>query len=457
MDAITQYELDEQLQGDLRRTFERLGLRPVDSFLSGANERPTLRRRGLQPPPTEMVELLSLARDPTGVLRWEPGVSSFGSGSGLRRAGRAALPPGKVVQQFAFQQIPPNEVTKSLETLDNWLTPKANWGLRQWNPASGVLEPFLDGSKAGGKRVLLIIHGTFSNSENVLEGIEAAPNGRGHKLLADAAKKYDLVLTFDHPTVGASPFLNAFDLAAALRPLPKALDIICHSRGGLVTRWFLEALVSDELRKSSRAILVGSTIGGTSLASPARLKAAMDYLANLGEMLGHLTKLGSTHPFIGAAGIMMQVFTSVTRFAAKTPMFDAAIALVPGLHGQSLIGNNPEILRLRANTGACYRQSGLRYFAVTANFEPKDPGWNFLQYFSKPMQRMANWGADLVFDGPNDLVADVSAMTDIATDENGKGLPMEEVLDFGTTDAVHHTNYFRQEKTLEFIAKSLGI
>jgi hypothetical protein len=446
MSNDTSLELDHLLRRELRPAFEALGLRPVDRLITTPTARPQLRRLGSDAPPIGDVEVLSLARNPVGVLHWEARASSFATSTSLRRAGRAALPPGTIVQQFAFQKIASNQVVSALAKLDDWLTPKR--GLRQWNPANGHLDPF-DSTDAAGKRVLLIIHGTFSNCDNVLAGIQAAPNGTS--FLRAAAAKYDLVLTFDHPTVGVSPAMNAFDLAALLRPAPKSLDIISHSRGGLVTRWFLEGFIDSGLRTQSRAVLVGSTIGGTSLASPARLRASMDYLANTGAVLGRIANLGSAHPFLAAAGAMMKVFTSVTNFAAKTPMFDAAIALVPGLHGQSLVGNNQEILRLRANTGASATASGIRYFAVRADFQPVDPGWNFLQYFSKPMQRAANWAADLVFDGPNDLVSDVGSMAHLADN-----VPITDVHDYGTTATVHHTNYFEQRATIDFIARSLS-
>jgi hypothetical protein len=448
---ITQQLADNALRESIRVPLEQLGLRPIDSIATSSASRPNLPRRGLLQPPANTIDLLSLTRDPNGVLRWEAGLGLVTTISPLRRAGRAALPLGQIVQQFAYEQIAPNEVVATLEKLDRWLTPNMDVGLRRVLNDKGDLGPF-NGPDAAGKRVLLFIHGTFSNCDNTMEELRQADDGIGRKLLARALRQYDFVLTFDHPTVGVSPMLNAFDLAAMLRPAPKEIDIICHSRGGLVTRWYLEGFATDELRRHARAVMVGSTIGGTSLAAPARLRAAMDYLANVGEMLGTVAKIGSAHPFIAAAGVLMKVMTSVTRLAAKTPIFDGAIAIIPGLHGQSRVGNSPELLRLYRNTGASFGQSGLTYYAVKANFEPNDPGWNFLQYFSKPMQRLANWGADIVFDGPNDLVADCTSMTHLADK-----VEITDFHDFGTTAAVHHTNYFRQKETVQFFLDSFRI
>jgi len=359
------------------------------------------------------------------------------------------LPAGRIVEQFAYEKIAPNEVSTALAKLDDRLTPHR--GLRRWNPVTNALENF-DGAKASGKSVLLFIHGTFSNCDSNFSEMNAAAGTAGQDFLQKAAKKYDLILTFDHPTVAVSPIMNAFDLAALLRPLPNRLDIICHSRGGLVTRWFLEGFANDTLRQGATVIMVATSIAGTSLASPARIRSSMDYLANVGDILGRIVGLGAAHPFLAVSGTVIKVITSVTKFTSKTPIFDGAIAMIPGLQGQSRVGNNPELVRLRANTGATIQQSGIQYHAVLADFQPKDPGWNFLQYFSKPMQRLANWGADLIFEGPNDLVVDCCSMDDLADEQK-----ITQVYKFGTTDSVYHTNYYRQPETLNFFAKTLNL
>ena len=72
--------------------------------------------------------------------------------------------------------------------------------------------------------------------------------------------------------------LNAFDLASRLaKGVPASLDIVAHSRGGLVVRWLCEGFRHPSLR--CNAVLVGSPLAGTSLAAPARARAVMDFLA----------------------------------------------------------------------------------------------------------------------------------------------------------------------------------
>jgi hypothetical protein len=124
--------------------------------------------------------------------------------------------------------------------------------------------------------------------------------------------------------------------------------------------------------------------------------------------------------------------------------------MIPGLDAQARSGTNGEILRLRQNTG----NAKLEYYAVKSNFVPQGHGWAFWRYFVKPTQHLANWTADLVFDADNDLVVDTTSMTSLADQAD---ISATRTLDFGTSAEVHHTNYFSQAKTVDFIRKSFGI
>ncbi len=448
--------------GEWIATLPRLdGVRPVDALpppradavdagvAGGAvDQRPRYRR---QSPPGAAVsaapqqEIYSLVRE-GGVLRWRAGTVPA-TGLRQRAAGRAALPPGQIVKQYAFERLEPSQVYTALLGLDQRLTP-AGTGLRRLH--NGVLVPFPDPRKAAGKKVLLIVHGTFSTAEAVVtNGLQATP--AGNRLLADSAKRYDFVLVFDHPTLSVSPMLNAFDLAALLRPAPASIDMLCHSRGGLVARWFCEAFAEASIKR--RVLFVASPLAGTSLAAAPRLKSSLDLLTNTADMLRTLGDSAAAQPLFLAASGLMRVLSAVTGGVARTPILDAAIALIPGLDGQSRVGNNQELLRLRANTGTADFAAGqVRYFSVQANFEPRDIGWNFLRLFSKPMQRVGDWGADLVFQGPNDLIVDTASMA-----ETADGRPITIAHDFGTTDRVHHTNYFVQPETIRAVRSSFGL
>ena len=64
--------------------------------------------------------------------------------------------------------------------------------------------------------------------------------------------------------------------------------------------------------------------------------------------------------------------------------------------------------------------------------------------------RVADAVTNAVFDGPNDLVVDTASMTDLA-DEFGQLDKERQILDFQTTDEIHHCNYFQHKDTISFI------
>jgi hypothetical protein len=440
------------------------GVRPLDRIATAASRsgpRTRYRRQGAPgeaTPPMPKQDIFSLVRE-AGVLRWRAGAAAP-AGPRPRAGGRAALPPGQVVKQFAFERLPASKVYEALTALDRMLTPQAVLpggmggmggevnGLRRLR--GGVLEPFVDPSRAGGRKVLLLIHGTFSNSESIVgEGLQSRPLGR--ELLQDAEKRYDLVLAYDHPTLSVSPMLNAFDLAALLRPAPAQIDIVCHSRGGLVARWFCEALAEAATRR--RVVFVGAPLAGTSLAAAPSLKNALDLLTNIADALRSAGDLVGANALFTAAAGLLRVVGSVTGGVLNTALLDAAIALVPGLDAMSRIGNNQELSRLRQNTGSSDFHSGqIRYFAIQSNFEPQAIGWNFLRLFSRPMARLGDFAVDRIFAGPNDLVVDTASMAEVAD-----GRPITLAHDFKTNDRVHHVNYFVQPETVRAIRSSLEI
>jgi hypothetical protein len=395
------------------------------------------RRRSGEPDP---IGSLALVRDPNGVLWWSEGVAARAlPGRRRRGAARPAIAiDGEVVDQFHFAKLEPNRISKYLGDLDDRLTPRQ--GLRRLQGGSWVAT-----TPPAGKRLLVFVHGTFSNNDNLLASIAAGSGGAG--FLARLERHYDAVLAFDHPTLSVSPVLNAFDLASALAFHSGDIDVIAHSRGGLVVRWWLEAF-RDAPKGRHRAVLVGSPLGGTSLASPARLRAAMSLLTNYGNALKLAGQaLSIFTPFLWIPVALLRIATSITGAVAKTPVLDAAIGIVPGLAAQSRAGGNAELDRLKQNRHGKLAE----YFAIRSNFEPADVGWRFWRFFRK--DRLKDAAADFLFDGPNDLVVDTASMTELGP----KQLAASRLHDFRRSATVHHTNYFEQKETLRFIASKLEI
>jgi hypothetical protein len=270
--------------------------------------------------------------------------------------------------------------------------------------------------------------------------------------LDKAQSNYDLILSFDHPTLSLSPALNAVDLAHVLGPLaPSHLDTICHSRGGLVARWYCEFFAPATLQR--RVVLVASPIAGTSLAAAPRVRDFFDFLTNAGNALRTVAGLASiAAPWLAAVAGLMRLGTALTGGLARLPIADGLIALVPGLQGQARIGNNEEICRLQRGVPNWHSPTGkLRYFAVTADFQPADPGWNFLAYFRHAGAHAANAVADRLFPFANDLVVDTDAMTDLNGQTAAAAVRIADHKDFDTSSGVHHCNYFVQSDTVDAI------
>ena len=297
-------------------------------------------------------------------------------------------------------------------------------------------------------RTLVFVHGTFSNADNMLG--EFAATGPGRQFLNAAmngAKKYDNVVFFEHPTLAVSPVINALEIRRFMAGSSGQIDVIAHSRGGLIVRWWLEAFGKSlqlSQDKPVRVVFAGAPLNGTSLAAPDKLQHAMSLLSNIGTYAEPVMGLvGGANPFIWVAKALVEVVVSVTGALANTPLLDALVALVPGLSGQSKVSNNYELNLLRL--GPC--DVTPMYYAVKSNFEPTDPGWKFWQYFRGA--NIGNAAADIVFPAQNDLVVDTLSMTDLG--ETGFPLVVRDIYDFKTSATVWHCNYFRQPETVSFI------
>jgi len=167
-----------------------------------------------------------------------------------------------------------------------------------------------------------------------------------HAKRRQSLQEYREILTFDHPTISISLMLNALDLRRAFKRYV-AISTWCHSRGGLVTRWWWEGM-DPYYNNVRRAVCVGSPLSGTSLAAPAQLRSALDLLTNVAEALTLAGDVAATaFPLAGFVSGLMRVISSVTRLGARTPLLDAAVAMIPGVVGMSREGNNFEMLRLR--------------------------------------------------------------------------------------------------------------
>jgi hypothetical protein len=431
-DATEQRRALDQLHSEL----EAVNLLPLEKKL--ANEMPIQAlRRGGQRREDDNVGLATLV-EVEGVWLWEQGIVTRSTGA--RRGSQfISLFGGAPVTSVKFEMLGKSQIASTLESLDRKVTP--NPGLREFR--NGQLAPIAAPAVNG--RILLFIHGTFSNNDSLFAELNLTPQGQQFltAVVSEAGGKrinYDQVLTFDHHTVSRSPVLNALELARLFAASNADIDVICHSRGGLVTRWFLEVF-DRHPRNRVRAMLVGSPLRGTSLAAPDRLRNGVNLFTNMGKAFGQGLSL---IPFAKVAGSLVQVMFSLGNLASKTPMIDAAVAMIPGLAAMSRIDNNFELDALKDCAA-----TPPEYFAVTSNYHGEE--YPFWKMFCNFKLKVAEGLDRLVFTGENDLVVDTASMT-----EYGFG-PQPKIFSFDESKHVHHTIYFRQAGTLDFIRKSLSI
>ncbi len=406
-------------------------------------EAPVQAPRRAGPVTSEGTPTITLVEDEFGILRWRIGepVPAITTLSGRRMVSPNV--EGEVIWENEVQDLGTNTVTGMIQALDRKLNP--NQGLRELK--DGALNKVdVNGISPKGP-ILVFVHGTFSKTEAFLEELKSIQEGKDY--LRWAQSNYAQILAFDHATISTNPFLNAFELARLLNQTKAAVDVVCHSRGGLVTRWWLEMLDRDD-RERRRAVVAGSTLRGTSLAAPDRVRKGFEHLSNMVRAVG---AVASAIPFTAGISGLMSIAASCVGAVAHIPAIDALFAMVPGLAAMSRIQNNTELADLQAAKG-----NAVEYFGVKSNFEPPEVKiWQFWKAFNRPLDRVKNALADdFIFRDeqgnplPNDLVVDCEAMD---------GIPpcvVKEWCDFGTSPVVHHTNYFAQPETVRFIRAKLS-
>jgi hypothetical protein len=450
---------NEQVAQQVHHTLAPLGAVSLDADLPKEITIGRVRRRGAID--TDDVRMLSLV-DVDGVLLWEDGPIRP-SISGVRRAGPgqrlagASLTTGDVVAQVKYvKPLGVNDILDKLQQLDGSLTPEAaapkpqpgqppppraastrpGAQLLSYDVNTWAATP-IDAVPAGGP-ILLLIHGTFSNTGNLVNEL------KGHPTFAAICGRYAHVLGFDHFTVSRTPVVNAAELARLFDGCKVSVDIVCHSRGGLVARWFVEMLDPFRTRKV-RIVFVGCPLQGTSLADPASLRHGINLMTNIGKALG----AGATLvPFVQAASGLIQIVSAIGSVAGRSPLVDAGIGLLPGIGAMSRIGNNAELNAL--NYGASANRDN--YFAVSSSFTPSGSGWQFCKLFNKIAGAAAEY---LVFEQENDLVVDTSSMTHFVFGPSPNVKNQSQFCMFDGNDHVHHTSYFREARTIDFIDHAL--
>jgi hypothetical protein len=270
-------------------------------------------------------------------------------------------------------------------------------------------------------RSLWFVHGTFSTSEGGFGGLPEAT-------MAALCQEYgDRVVAFDHFTLGVDPVGNV----AALRELMPdgldlAVDLVSHSRGGLVSRALAGAGGTDTPLDVRRIVHVATPNHGTALASPANVGAFIDRVTTLINLVP-----GATADVIAAGLSSVLVVVKVIA--------QYGLVAIPGLASMDIAGG--------FLAGFNATDIAAEQYAVAADYTPAG-GLQAL------LATVGNVAVDQVFEStPNDLVVPTAGVYD------GDALvhiPAERRLVLPKNRAVFHGSYFNQEDVATTIGEWLS-
>jgi hypothetical protein len=266
---------------------------------------------------------------------------------------------------------------------------------------------------------LMWIHGTSSRAHT---GFARVPP----ELLATMHARYsDRVFAFDHPTIGSTPTENAQWLAEQIPDeVHLEVDVIAHSRGGLVGRVLAEHAAEVGLVGKltvRRLVFVATPNAGTVLADSRNWMRLLDGLTNL-------TQLIPSNPVTDTVEVVLTVLKQL------------AVGAFAGLDGIRSMDPRGDYLLQFLNRPGMPQATGA-YYAVASNFEPAPEA---------PMSTvLRDAGIDLVFrPQQNDLIVPTEG---VYTVSEMNGFPIGAPVVFTSARAVDHSSYWTQPEFAEAV------
>ena len=337
-------------------------------------------------------------------------------------------------------------------SLATWFRPKH--GLQQ-----GVALTDANWRTLAEGRTLLFLHGIFSTSASAFGGLFDTSRPDNAELWAHLEKAYDgRIIAFEHPTASVSPEQNAMALLGLIPDdVHLELDIVCHSRGGLVAR-----ILDGQLpRPASGSLLDGGLLDV--LLSPARWlfggnrphatvtvrKIVFVGTPNSGT---NIVEEENWNTFIDSFTTLLDVLPP-GPWNATTPVFEGVLELVKALAA----GTADNLPGLRAMDPDSDLYAGLDhfagnaplYYAIEANYEPDPRGHS-------PVRDAVDDLIDPIFhQQPNDIAVPTAGVGDPAaarpvshrpTSITGFPVPADRRLVFDPGE-VWHLSYFQQPET----------
>jgi pimeloyl-ACP methyl ester carboxylesterase len=297
----------------------------------------------------------------------------------------------------------------------------------QGQAAAPITDPFHVGQRvAGAGRILLFVHGIIGATDTMVPSVHLARLPDGQPL----SSAYDLILTFDYENLNTTIEANARLLKERLAGVGlgpghgKALDVVAHSMGGLVARWFIEQEGGKQVVR--RLVMLGTPNGG----SP--WPKVFDWATvALGLGLNQLTAIPWPTTVLGGLSALIEnptvalnqmLFTS--DLLAKLKKGDD-----PGIPYYLLAGNT-SIIRAAVDSPESQKTS------VLARFLARLTSPEMLHAVANPF----------FFGQPNDIAVSVNSMEAIAAGWKPKDVQIV---------ACDHLSYFRDPAGLTALANVL--
>jgi hypothetical protein len=320
-----------------------------------------------------------------------------------------------------------------------------SFGVESWKASAGR-----------NPRILLFIHGTFSSTAGGFGALCSTPWGK--ELLSSLAANYDAVLGFDHPTLRCDPLENARDLLGELERYAGdstlAIDVITHSRGGLVLRCMTEMLIPESNFKPTigRIIMVGCPNGGTLLAEPGNWKAFIDLYTNLAVAACRL--LSAMPQAVAVSAVLRELVKSVGGLLKYLATDTTGKGGVPGLEAMRPSGDF--ILNLNKTQVGQPGPGALALYAISSEFVPRISG-DDVEPTELPLRFLATLAAavtEQVMHEANDLVVNTSSMIEV---DVAAGNFITDSYSFGKSPVAYHTCYFIRHETINTLVRWLRL
>ncbi len=332
----------------------------------------------------------------------------------------------------------------TVKWIDHWDQNK-HPTVTRWFPARGgqtrgePLSPTNWATLDQPNRALLFIHGIFSSCNGAFGAIGRNSDKDDQNTWAELRKLYDgRIIGYDHPTVSVGPEQNALKF---LEQIPAGVtldvDIVCHSRGGLVARALagqiaLPAEAASKI-KVGKIVFAATPNGGSAIANTALWDKLVSRISSL---------LTLPAKFLPAPADEITSILAGLLEVLKALAIDSALKL-PGL--EDMAPDSDLLKQLSSYTG-----SPPEYFAAASDFEP---GPLLANLFHK-LDDEARVVDEAIFPGvKNDIAVPTNGVWDPAnpsgsapppttTPVPGFPIPTDRRLPIGPGDVYWHSAYF---------------